>query len=189
MMCANCFQNVCDFVVDCLPSLESMKIGDNCFSIENDEYSNIGCWSIDYYKRSDTGRCSITNCPNLRQLEIGKGSCNNFNSFMLFNINSLPFIHFDYDDSFQNIDIIVIDSLPNLESVKTNKYYFCLKTDHVYEDSLFRITNCPKLRQLEIGSESCNNFHSIELFYLDSLQSIQFGDGSFYHSDILLKGE
>ena len=51
-----CFKHVREFVVDVLESLESVKIGVDCFKISDKE-------------RND-GICRITNCPNLRQLEI-----------------------------------------------------------------------------------------------------------------------
>ena len=56
-----CFQNVREFVVDDLESLEIMKIGGDCFRISAHE-------------ERDDGICGITNCPNLRQLEIGNWS-------------------------------------------------------------------------------------------------------------------
>ena len=77
-----CFQHVREFVIDGLPSLESVKIGKNCFR-------------IDYEERND-GVCRITNCPNLRQLEIGYGSFVDFKSFELSNLNSLQSITFGY---------------------------------------------------------------------------------------------
>ena len=76
----NCFQHVREFVIDGLPSLESVKIGEWCFRIDKEE-------------RND-GLCRITNCPNLRQLEIGDESFYDFKSFELSNLNSIQFIKF-----------------------------------------------------------------------------------------------
>ena len=76
----HCFQHVREFVIDGLESLESVKIGEWCFT-------------IDRGKRDD-GLCRITNCPNLRQLEIGCGSFRDFKSFELSNVNSLQSIKF-----------------------------------------------------------------------------------------------
>ena len=77
-----CFENVREFVIDGLESLESVKIGEKCFRIDN--------------KRRDDGVCRITNCPNLRQLEIGDRSFIDFKSFELSNLNSLQSIEFGY---------------------------------------------------------------------------------------------
>ena len=53
---------------------------------------------------------------------------------------------------------------------------------------LCRITNCPNLRQLEIGDGSFFYFKSFELSNVNSLQSIKFGGYCFYNADFLLKG-
>ena len=58
-------------------------------------------WSIEIFtfpqlddKRYDDGACRITNCLNLRQLEIGDSSFEDFKSFELSNVNSLQSIKF-----------------------------------------------------------------------------------------------
>ena len=75
-----CFKHVREFVIDGLESLESVKIGEKCFYIDNSE--------------RDDGVCRITNCPNLRQLEIGDYSFWDFKSFEISNLNSLQSIKF-----------------------------------------------------------------------------------------------
>ena len=75
-----CFKKARLFVIDGLESLESVKIGEECFRIDGEE--------------RDDGVCRITNCPNLRQLEIGDGSFEDFKSFELSNVNSIQSINF-----------------------------------------------------------------------------------------------
>ena len=75
-----CFKNVREFVLDGLENLESVRIGEKCFKISDQE--------------RDDGVCRITNCPNLRQLEIGFGSFEDFKQFELSNVNSLQSITF-----------------------------------------------------------------------------------------------
>ena len=75
-----CFEHVREFVLDGLESLENVKIGGICFNISDD-------------KRND-GICGITNCPNLRQLELGNRSFEDFKSFELSNLNSIQSIKF-----------------------------------------------------------------------------------------------
>ena len=77
-----CFQHVREFVIDSLESLESVKIGEWCFRVD--------------YEERDDGLCRITNCPNLRRLEIDDYSFYDFKSFELSNLNSLQFIEFGY---------------------------------------------------------------------------------------------
>ena len=86
-----CFKNAREFVIDGLASLELVKIYDTCFTIS-------------YYERKD-GVCRITNCPNLRQLEIGDYSFVDFKSFEISNLNSIQSIKFgkscfDYAEEF-----------------------------------------------------------------------------------------
>ena len=76
-----CFKDVREFVIDGLASLESVKIGEECFRISDGE-------------RND-GVCRITNCPNLRQLEIGGSSFIDFQLFELSNLNSIQSIKLD----------------------------------------------------------------------------------------------
>ena len=76
-----CFQNVREFVIDGLEKLESVKIGQECFRV------------YDWIERDD-GVCRITNCPSLRQLEMGYDSFADFKSFELSNLNSLQSIKF-----------------------------------------------------------------------------------------------
>ena len=82
----DCFQHVREFVIDGLESLESVIIGEKCFRIDDEE--------------RDDGVCRITNCPNLRQLEIGNYSFVDFKSFELSNLNSIQSIKFG-DKCFQ----------------------------------------------------------------------------------------
>ena len=78
-----CFQNVREFVLDGLEHLESVKIGEECFRISDEE-------------ERDDGVCRITNCPNLTQLEIGNWSFSDFKQFELSNVNSLQSITFGH---------------------------------------------------------------------------------------------
>ena len=66
------------FVIDGLPSLEKVIIGYDSFKIK--------------WNKRNKGLCRINNCPNLRQLDIGRDSFQDFKSFQLFNLNSLQSI-------------------------------------------------------------------------------------------------
>ena len=77
----HCFKHVCEFVIDGLDSLESVIIGYDCFKTGGTEHIE--------------GLCRITNCPNLRQLEIGDHSFCTFQSFEISNVDSLQSIEFD----------------------------------------------------------------------------------------------
>ena len=80
----NFFTNNREFVIDGLPNLERVLIDNNYCS---------DCDDIKIDERDD-GICRIVNCPNLRQLEIGTRSFQDFKSFELSNLNSLQSIKF-----------------------------------------------------------------------------------------------
>ena len=109
-------------------------------------------------------KLELTDFPRLKRIEIG-GDC------------------------FNPVRVFVLDGLVRLESVKIGEKCFRIGGDK-RDDGICRITNCPNLRQLEIGDESFDDFQSFELSNLNSLQSIQFGDWCFqYAEEFSLKGE
>ena len=80
--------------------------------------------------------------------------------------------------------------LEQLESVKIGYGCFRISFLERRDDGVCRISNCPNLRQLEIGNESFRDFNQFELSNVNSLQSIQFGDWCFYYADnCILRGE
>ena len=89
---------------------------------------------------------------------------------------------------FKHVREFVIDGLESLESVKIGKDCFRISGEE-RDDGICRITNCPNLRQLEIGWNSFEDFKSFELSNVNSLQSIKLGDWCFQYSDFSLKGE
>ena len=89
---------------------------------------------------------------------------------------------------FQNIREFVLDGLESLKSVKISGNCFKISGDE-RDDGVCRITNCPNLRQLEIGDASFIDFQSFEISNLNSIQSIKFGHNCFYYADCSLKGE
>ena len=89
---------------------------------------------------------------------------------------------------FNHVREFVIDGLASLESVKIGEYSLGMDGEE-RDDGVCRITNCPNLRQLEIGDDSFWDFKSFELSNVNSLQSIYFGNSCFYYADFSLKGE
>ena len=79
---------------------------------------------------------------------------------------------------FKNIREFVIDGLESLENVKIDERCFRINYEE-RDDGICRITNCRNLTQLEIGRESFYDFKSLELFHLNSIQSIKFGSHCF----------
>ena len=86
-----CFHNVYEFVIDCLPNLEIIFIGKKCFQQNT---------------LRDEKKCRITNCPYLRRLVIFDHSFEFFNNLELSNVNSLKYIYFG-DYCFRRADLVL----------------------------------------------------------------------------------
>ena len=158
-----CFDNVREFVIDGLKSMEGMKIGEGCFRR--------------YFKIYDDGLCRITNCPNLRQLEIGDYSFEDFESFEISNVHSIQSIKFG-NKSFSYSKNFVIDGYRYLRSVEIGDHCFSYNKIE-RDDGVFRVVNCPNLCQLEVGDGSFASFKTIVISNVCSLQSIKFGNSCF----------
>ena len=89
---------------------------------------------------------------------------------------------------FGNVRVFELNGLSELESVVIGEKSFT----HAKEDDDIRnskrsdgscgIVNCPKLKSIQIGDRSFNDYHSFELNNLPSLQSIDIGGWCFYYA-------
>ena len=168
-----CFKSFREFVLDGLESLESVNIGEDCFR-------------VGYLKRSD-GLLRISNCPNICQLKIGQGSFRDYQSIELLNLSSMRTIKFE-KKYFKHVRRFVIDGLEKLESVNIGERCFWMEKEENASGNC-QITNCPNLRQIEIGNKSFRNYKSFEIANVNSLQSVVIGNSCFYYSDLSFKGE
>ncbi|KAK8801638.1 hypothetical protein WA588_005924, partial [Blastocystis sp. NMH] len=85
------------------------------------------------------------------------------------------------DECFGKVRVFELDGLSELESVVIGEYSFRIG---VYErsDGSYRIVNCSKLKSIQIGYRSCEDYHSFELNNLLSLQSIDIGRECFEYA-------
>ena len=84
---------------------------------------------------------------------------------------------------------LIINGLSALEEIKIgNMPYSVLKIGN-NRGGYFRISNCPQLRQLEIGKYGLSSFRQLEILKVDNLQSIKFGDLCFRYADCILQSE
>ena len=72
-----------------------------------------------------------------------------------------------------------LDGLDELESVVIGRRSFTI-SDNERSDGSYRIVNCPKLKSIQIGYETFEDYHSFELNNLPSLQSIDMGGYCFF---------
>ena len=165
--------NAREFLLDGFPNLENVTIFSSCFLIGKEQ--------------RDDGLFQITNCPSIRYLEIDYESFRDFKTMKLTNLSFLRSIRFG-SYCFEYAREFILDDFPSLEIVKIDSDCF-RNIDSNIDDALFRITNCPNLRQVEIDSDSFVFFKSFELSNVNSLQSIKFGHCCFRYADFSLKGE
>ena len=114
------------------------------------------------------------------ELTIPNGYFNG-NSIATFNISNIGVLKSIVigDYCFGKVRVFELDGLSELESVVIGEWSFRI---NYYErkDGSYRIVNCPKLKSIQIGYRSLEDYQSIELNNLPSLQSIDMGEQSFY---------
>ena len=98
------------------------------------------------------------------------------------------------DESYKRVVLFEIDGLNLLESIVIGKKCFTIATidgtaiTWGLKDGTLRISNCPKLKSIQIGDNSFASYRSFELKNLPSLQSIDIGEYCFSLSQFLLTG-
>ena len=82
------------------------------------------------------------------------------------------------DNSFGYVNELIIDGLPELESIKIGiNSFYSYGGDH-----MFSVKNCPKLRELKIGPSCFFYCDSVEIENVPSLEVIEIGY-LYYSSD------
>ncbi|KAK8825469.1 hypothetical protein WA538_003165 [Blastocystis sp. DL] len=85
------------------------------------------------------------------------------------------------DECFGKVRVFELDGLGELESMVIGEWSFRISGDE-RSDGSYRIVNCSKLKSIQIGDGSFNDYHSFELNNLPSLQSIEIGDWCFEYA-------
>ena len=102
---------------------------------------------------------------------------NNITTFNITNNGKLKRIQIG-NDCFGKVRVFYLDGLSELESMVIGEYSFRI-SDKERSDGFCRIVNCPKLKSIQIGQYSFNDYHTFELSNLPSLQSIDIGRECF----------
>ena len=103
---------------------------------------------------------------------------NNIASFNISNNGVLKSIVIG-DNSYGKVREFDLDGLSELESVVIGQKSFRI-SENKRNDGSYRIVNSPKLKSIQIGERSFNDYHSFELNNLPSLQTIYIGGYCFY---------
>ena len=117
--------------------------------------------------------------PESSEWVVENGQYSNFNdSLSLSGYSKLKRIVIG-DDCFGKVRLFELDGLNELESVEIGEGSFRI-SDGERSDGSFRIMNCPKLKSITVGRDTFDDYCTLELKSLPSLQSIDVEYGSFY---------
>ena len=128
---------------------------------------------IGRFDTSDVSEFSPNRFQTLKTLVIGNGTLWSVNRLELNNFPSLQSLYIG-NGSFGKVRVFELDGLDELESVVIGEISFMI-SDEERNDGSYRIVNCPKLKSIQIGHWSFEDYHSFELNNLPSLQSIDIG--------------
>ena len=115
---------------------------------------------------------TFTNMPYLKRIRIGYGSL-------------------------QNVRGLVVENLERLESLRVGPDCFRITSRWKFRvfdmnnarrgDGICRISKCPELKEVFLGNNSFCDFKSFDISEVRSLQSIDFGNNSFWFADLKLQ--
>ena len=98
------------------------------------------------------------------------------------------------DEAMMYVSSVVIGGLPNLETIEIGKNSFTTAKDNYASlTRIFRIYNCPSLKEVKIGSFSFSDYSICTISSVPRLQLLQIGELSevgynFVFSSLQLKG-
>ena len=128
---------------------------------------------IGRFDTSDVSEFSPSRFQSLKTLVIGNGLFWSVKILELNNLTSLQILYIG-NGCFGKLRVFELDGLSELESVVIGERSFRIDKKE-RSDGSYRIVNCPKLKSIQIGYESFEDYHSFELNNLPSLQSIGIG--------------
>ena len=167
-----------------------MRNGEGKEMDENGRVMWSGKWANGKYKNTVMTPSSLTSNPlGVEKLRIGNRRYNggSVTELKLSGLARLKRIVIG-DNCFGKVRVFELDGLSELESVVIGKecFTYAKEDDDIRNskrsDGSYRIVNCPKLKSIQIGKESFNDYHSFELNNLPSLQSIDIGQKCFLYA-------
>ena len=159
---SNSFSYVKELKITGLRNLERVKIGSNSFS-------------------KVQGSFVLRDCRSLNELRVSDGA---FNLFSVLTLDSLPALELiDIgDECFNHVKTFRVSGMNSLERIVVGKNSFGEM------EGSFYLTNCEKLKELEIGFQSFTYFHStLRINSVPSLETISLGGNNFVSASLELK--
>ena len=122
------------------------------------------------------------NPETIEEIRINTGLCSSYQGteFILRGLPALKSIMIG-DYCFVNVRVFELDGLCELESVVIGQQSFRIGSFE-RNDGSYRIVNSPKLKSIQIGYESFEDYHTFELNNLPSLQTIDISGWCFRYA-------
>ena len=157
---------------------DDMRFGKGILYDRNGIVEYDGLWKNDEPRPVKFNGRTIDNHTEV--IEIPNKSFNEVESIIL-----PPFLHslkriVIGDECFCHVRLFELDGLSELESVVIGMWSFRIGGER--SDGSCRIVNCAKLKSIQIGFESFEDYQSSEMSNLPSLQSIEIGEYCFNYT-------
>ncbi|KAK8821903.1 hypothetical protein WA556_002346, partial [Blastocystis sp. ATCC 50177/Nand II] len=198
-----CFEYVDDMRLIGLNRLESVVIGERCFTKHKNDWSydanrafalknceRLRELKMGRYSFSDYDVCEIENVPSLEVIEMGELSdvSSNFEygSLQLKNLPRLKSLQFGCY-SFYQCSRAVFENLPVLTSIRFGENAFCFNDDEKSSELIMR--NLPKLASLTTNAQNGDTFRNPRHITLENMPSltIHLPRAFFYRDFIRIK--
>ena len=141
-----------------------------------------GLWKNDMVYSPNSSGSTIDN--HTESVTISNGVFNNREPFVpSYYMHSLKRIVIG-NECFGKVRVFELNGLDELESVEIGQDSFRISRYKERNDGSCRIVNCPKLKSIQIGDSSFDDYHSFELNNLTSLQTIDIGHRCLYYAPL-----
>ena len=146
-----------------------------------EDYINFGKQEPTVSSTVIRNRTEFNSIPlDVEDLWIGRFDTSDVSEFSPSRFQSLKTLVIG-NGCFGKVRVFELDGLSELESVVIGESGIRIDRKE-RNDGSYRIVNCPKLKSIQIGYHSFEDYHSFELNNLPSLQSIDMGEDNFEYA-------
>ena len=162
-----CFKNVSELKLIGMKMLESVIVGENCFTKKKSE-NDKNVYGL-----------YVKNCESLRELKIGNHSFEEYSVCEIENVPSLEVIEVG-SECFMNVNELKLIGMKMLKKVLIGENCFTKKKSENDKSAYgLYVKNCESLRELKIGNYSFSDYSVCEIESVVSLEVIEVGNECF----------
>ena len=173
-----CFKYTEELKLIGMKMLESVIVGENCFTKKKDE-NDKNVYGL-----------YVKNCESLRELKIGNHSFEEYSVCEIESVGSLELIEVG-SECFKNVNELKLIGMKMLKKVLIGNNCFTKKKDDDDKNAYgLYVKNCELLRELKIGNHSFEEYSVCEIESVVSLEVIEVGNECFKNvSELELKSD